>query len=217
MELPFKDDEESSEVINLLLSMGDSAAEKGTAEQEGELRVILVRAMARCSTKSRKAELAQACEAVVGEEVESRRVAENFLVKRVGATTGVLERGSTVKVRVPDARPAVCIRFSISEGVSSAEIAWVRQPAYRVVARAKCRRQKKCRNYVRGMFYEKRWVPGIQAESSLKPNANTSSSKEICERTRATKASETLSSPPLNSWVCGPGGAKCSPSHRPTT
>ena len=34
----------------------------------------------------------------------------------------VLERGSTVKVRVPDARPAVCIRFSISEGVSSAEI-----------------------------------------------------------------------------------------------
>ena len=124
MELPFKDDEESSEVINLLLSMGDSATQKGTAEQEGELRAILVRAMARCSTKSRKAELAQACEAVVGEEVESRRVAENFLVKRAGATTGVLalERGSTVKVRVPDARPAVCIRFSISEGVSSAEI-----------------------------------------------------------------------------------------------
>ena len=74
MELPFKDDEESSEVINLLLSMGDSAAEKGTAEQEGELRAILVRAMARCSTKSRKAELAQACEAVVCEEVESRRI-----------------------------------------------------------------------------------------------------------------------------------------------
>ena len=81
MELAFKDDEESSEVINLLLGMGDSATEKGTAEQEGELRAILVRAMARCSTKSRKAELAQACEAVVGEEVESRRVAENFLVK----------------------------------------------------------------------------------------------------------------------------------------
>ena len=51
-------------------------------------------------------------------------MAENFLVKRAGATTGVLalERGSTIKVRVPDARPVVCIRFSISEGVSSAEI-----------------------------------------------------------------------------------------------
>ena len=26
-----------------------------------------------------------------------------------------------------------------------------------------------------------------------------------------------LRCPPLNSWVCGPGGAKCSPLHHPTT
>ena len=57
------------------------------------MRAILVRAMARCSTKSRKAELAQACEAVVGEEVESRRVAENFLAKRVGGDHGSFGSG----------------------------------------------------------------------------------------------------------------------------
>ena len=119
IELPFKEDEEYQEVMDILAEVQDSSLPAGSGEQEALLRKSFTKAVHKASTAKRRAEIAEAFEEVVGEAPDNKKALSAFLNNRVGENVGTVVLASGhVKVAAQDERTVLGFTFATVPGVT---------------------------------------------------------------------------------------------------
>ena len=112
IELPFRDDEEYLEVIDILSEVQESGLPTGSREHQAMLRNTFTKAVPKASFVKQTAEIAHAYEEVAGQAPENKKALSAFISNRVGENVGtfVLAPGH-VKVAAQDERTVLGFTF----------------------------------------------------------------------------------------------------------